>query len=156
MKRIRVPDEILKAAKGFWISYTHHAPTEPDSEFLRRLLETVLRYISEHPQVPTDEQFGKMVNDLRSMNVLAWENETEWNRSKWLCEEWQRRCFVQEEPEIPAEIEDLLWDGVPSADPTQGVDGLHNTLLLAAFRRGVEWALENRSEVGPLAERKEG
>ena len=134
MKQIRVPHGMLNCAMK--ASMDAGLPIGPSTD-LSIVVEAVLRYISEHPQVPTDERFGKMVNDLRSMNVLAWENETEWNRSKWLCEEWQRRCFVQEEPEIPAEIEDLLWDGIPSVDPTQGVDGLHNTLLLAAYRRGL-------------------
>ena len=43
-----------------------------------------------------------------------------------------------EVPEVPTEIANLLWDGVPADSEHQTASELHNTLILAAYLRGLK------------------
>lgn len=110
MKRIKVPDGMLKAAIA------------ADSKDPKYILEAALLWASEHPQVPTDEQLDSLRKCFSRLD----------NRDRDLIINWQRRCFVQEEPEIPVEIEDLIW-----IDPTGKCKELHNLQLSEAYRRGL-------------------
>lgn len=72
-------------------------------------------YITENPIVPTYAQIKRM--HAESVNGM---NDVE------LCEEWQRRMFLEPEPEVPEEIKELMahWSG------------RFNETILEAFRRG--------------------
>lgn len=119
MKRIIVPAEMLSAVDEKGCSCARCRSERAMAA------ETILRYISEHPQVPTDEQFVRLSADSIGNPALG----SGWFRR--LSAEWQRRCFVQEEPEIPEEIREL----VPPGQMACG-EGLKN-LLYEAYRRGL-------------------
>lgn len=164
MKRIRVPAEILSAVMAIsskticrycqgsgaddhpnepvspFESRLHPCPACRDGNgqidkdpktFRREIVEAVLRYISEHPQVPTLKQ-------LREIETCA-AHEPQ-GSTRWLSDiitEWQRRCFVQEEPEIPEEIKDLLgmMDAYMDHDPDS--PSYPRDLVFEAYRRGL-------------------
>lgn len=126
MKKIRVPSEMVQAAVEA-TCYTSLGMDEHD-KLIDKALEAAFLWLSEHPQVPTDEQAEKI-----------WNEDVTWYRScakpvKQIIEAWQRRCFVQEEPEIPEEeIKDLL---IPVGLNFSTTDG-SNQRILEAYRRGL-------------------
>jgi hypothetical protein len=92
-------------------------------------LEAALRWLSEHPIVPTMEQATEM-SDSGHPCVLD---------GVWYAIEWQLRMFLAPEPKAPEEIKDLLFSeerkGLP--DPyvneyTARVDAR----IIEAYRRG--------------------
>lgn len=97
MKRIRVPEEILSAVDEKGCSCARCRSERALAA------ETTLRYISEHPQVPTDEQAQQLIDSSPYCDQEDWPKH-----HAWCASEWQRRCFVQEEPEIPAEIKNVV------------------------------------------------
>lgn len=86
-KKIVVPDGMLKAAsKG-----------DPlDAEELREPLRLALEWLSEHPIVPSEEDCRSLVIKKAGYDFEIWE----WAR--WGASEWQRRMFLDPEPEIRA------------------------------------------------------
>ncbi len=73
--------------------------TEPYQVQVGKAIEAVLRWLSENPIVPTDEQMAQI--------VAAWRQGHPENFYIHCSIEWQRRMFLVE-PEMPKEIEDLI------------------------------------------------
>lgn len=98
----------------------------------RIAVEAALRWLSENPIVPTDEQW-RALNEERQ-----WPDNS--NRRRWLVIEWQRRMFLAPEPEIPNEIEDLLPFPpdvvIPGDDLYRQVKAHLDNVATQAFRRG--------------------
>ena len=145
MKRIRVPEEMLKAAcdayRKMVVSTPFPYPQIQDKwgrsyeGLFIDVLEAALLWLSEHPQVPTDEQLQAMREHLLPDMPKGAEHFTS-NDLFMGAVEWQRRCFVVEESEIPAEIKDLLWSGkvIQPADETIEEN---DRRICEAFRRGL-------------------
>ena len=116
MKRIRVPEEMIQVADAEIRACSSISSSIPDRTIAiiqKITIESVLRYISEHPQVPTDEQ-AKQLRDIGKEVSGQYDTQLHTAASAVaIAMEWQRRCFVQEEPEIPEEIKDLLKLSVP-------------------------------------------
>ena len=63
------------------------------------------------------------------------------------CEEWQRRMFLAE-PEIPEEIEDLLWLKRMRISPSNLPDPMyacHDADVIEAYRRGCNCSTKGSS-----------
>ena len=120
MKRIRVPEGMIRCAVDATCDFrgNHYEPA------IRPALEAALLWLSEHPQVPTDEQLHEFYAGECEAGVSF---EFLQRFSDW----WQRRCFVQEEPEIPEEIKDLLCANA-TMDRKE-----RNERILEAYRRGL-------------------
>lgn len=137
MKRIRVPDGMLEAAiETKWPSDgtdSRRWAQQNASEEMKQYLEAALLWLSEHPQVPTDEQVKEIAE---ACGVPIPDDFLVREGIKKFGKEWQRRCFVEEEPEIPAEIKDLLLDGADFIHGQQAADEA-NKQVIEAFRRGL-------------------
>lgn len=131
MKRIRVPEEFLSAVENALGAnnkeWDWSGPGAQD-ECVRVACEAFAQALSEHPQVPTDEQAQELIESSPYCDLEDWPKH-----HAWCIEQWQRRCFVQEEPEIPKEIEDLLVE--PDVSKWRG-DEL-NEAVFEAYRRGL-------------------
>lgn len=115
-KKIVVPGGMLDAALPFCDNQMHSA------------LEAALRWLSENPIAPNDEQVGRM---WCAKNKLPFEG-TDWVR--WGASEWQRRMFLAPEPEVPEAVKNLLWDEevCDAASPRWKI----NEQIIEAYRRG--------------------
>ena len=98
----------------------------------RIAVEAALRWLSENPIVPTDEQ----IRDLFEANRYGVSREA-W---RIYFTEWQRRMFLAPEPEIPDEIEDLLRFPpdivIPGDDLYRHVKAHLDNVATEAFKRG--------------------
>lgn len=138
MSDIKVPEEMLEAGEQ-----ALHGKAWPgtDEEGRRNtvmftaveaqdigaaVLKAALRWLSENPIVPTDEQW-KAINHERQWPDNAY-------RRRWLVVEWQRRMFLAPEPE-PA-LKDLLWKANPY--PNTGAEYRHDETVKEAYRRGLK------------------
>lgn len=121
-KKIVVPEGMLVSALAHYQNVSRAAWSDDMYKVVRGTLEASLRWLSENPIVPTDEQW-RTLNEERQ-----WPDNS--NRRRRSVIEWQRRMFLAPEPEIPEAIKDLLeWD----------CDWGSNYLkdyILEAFRRG--------------------
>ena len=131
MKRIRVPEEGLIVAQEAAVNLTDDdccgEPTR--AQIATTAVESFLLWLSEHPQVPTDEQWNELLKEFPPCDFLKTYGFAQ------IFEAWQRRCFVQEEPEIAeidATIPDLLFDA-----PTNVVINEANRHIREAYRRGL-------------------
>ena len=101
---------------------------EPIAELhaARIALEAFIRWQSENPIVPTPKQ-------ARELFEVWWGNDTSNAGTMGLvAAAWQRRMYLApEEPEVPAEVKDLLYD--PKDGPTKIG---RNEAICEAFRRG--------------------
>jgi len=90
-------------------------------------------WLSKNPILPTDEQLYSTIGRLPvAMCDIVWTD-----RDRAMIAEWQRRCFLAPEPEVPEEIKDLLWKNlkVNGIELDSMVEPLNKTIL-EAFRRG--------------------
>lgn len=122
-KKYEVPEGMLKAAGA------NSSGVDPCGFYLYMPLEAALRWLSENPIVPTDEQFENCLSSAAGRpTTMEWQNMTEWNRAKALCVEWQRQMFLAPELEAPektnivylldkrmAEYSDWLWENLDRA-----------------------------------------
>ena len=117
---INVPDGMYYAAtKAF----------EPLSS-ISDALEAALRWLSENPIVPTSEQLYSTIGTLPvAMCDIVW---TE--RDRAMIAEWQRRMFVDPEPEVPEEIKDLIIEDAGNGATCRAEKS--NERVIEAFRRG--------------------
>ena len=118
MKKIIVPDGMLKSANDAWIACEYEK-----LDAMRDALEAALLWLSENPIVPTDEQIVLLKRECPT--------RIEFYRFRWATAEWQRRMFLAPEPEVPEEVKDLLSDGDILCK-----EGHFNHCILEAFRRG--------------------
>jgi hypothetical protein len=115
--RIVVPDGMLKAVSS-QMGYI------PPPENIHRCLEAALRWLSDNPIVPTDEQVKDCMRVGYSGGIVT---------PTAMCEafaEWQRRMFCAPEPVIPEDVKDLL-------EPPFHCGSIdHNGRIIEAYRRG--------------------
>jgi len=126
--RIVVPDGMLTAAM--------HAIGIPEqykqTHQVNKALEAALRWLSENPIVPTDEQ-------VKAIHHSATEAAcTSKSILPFFAIEWQRRMFLAPEPEIPEDIRDLIYgDEVAATGLVKGgTFDESNQRVLEAYRRG--------------------
>lgn len=127
-EKIVVPEGMLEAAASI--------PADPWYEGNKRgeieeRLEVALRWLSENPIVPTDEQIRSMSEKVYGIHIAYPENpviaEPLMALAKEYLAEFQRRMFLELEPEVP-EVADLVKDFRRDGDAYNAV--------LEAYRRG--------------------
>ena len=122
-KKIVVPEGMLQAAKT--------GVRNSDGDAFLSALEVALRWLSENPIVPTDEQLKELCEDWGRQ--VGKPEDIPRNPMISLLKvgsvEWQRRMFLAQEPKVTEEIGDLMWADAGSAE-------LHNKECQEAFRRG--------------------
>lgn len=125
-RRYKVPEGMLDAAYG---EYPWPADWTVE-QCVKKGVEASLRWLSENPIVPTDEQILEM-EKLHQSDCSLWNRFGSSNNHAYYCYEWQRRMFLAPpEPEVLEEIKDLL-------DSTD--DPIFNgwkKKILEAYRRG--------------------
>lgn len=119
-KKIKVPEGMLKAAR------------EATRQWLLTevALEAALRWLSENPIVPTDEQYSDLSAELVKYNYSL-------PSMKFAAIEWQRRMFLASEPEIPEEVRDFhAWAEVYFGSHPE-LENIKDNFM-KAYRRGKE------------------
>ena len=109
MKKIAVPKGMLKAAilavdGKFSCIYMPSKGLGGDFAVIEAMglgLEAALRWMSDNPIVPTEEQWRAC---LQSYNDAA---KTGYECALLFCNDWQRRMFLAPEPEVPEAVADL-------------------------------------------------
>ena len=90
-KKIKIPEGMLKAARERHNQAIYLcAPNTPD---IKTALEDALRWLAEHPIVPTSEQVEEMIFSAPSPSISSNDAEPE----KFAIVEWQRRMFLKPE-----------------------------------------------------------
>ena len=87
-KKITVPEGMINAGAEALQNYDDCIPV---------ILEAALRWLSENPIVPTPEQALEMATGGK------FDHFDNWELVRWGSSEWQRRCFLAPEPELPEE-----------------------------------------------------
>jgi hypothetical protein len=90
-KKIVVPDGMLKAADSVQNSTMN-------SERVVTTLETALRWLSEHPVVPNDNESRTLLHFLRHRAHYE-TTANDISLTQRVINEWQRRCFLAPEPD---------------------------------------------------------
>ena len=125
MKKIIVPEFVLKAASDAWNA------TKTGDRVTHNIAEAALCWLSENPIVPTQQQASEMWQVYVGLRGNAVDSIA------GCMAEWQRRMFITPEPEVPEEVKDLLLDeNIPTADYSRPTRDYYNTQILEAFRRG--------------------
>jgi hypothetical protein len=93
-KRYIVPEGMLKAVQNALVGYWHDHTVTSDSS-ITVVLEAAVRWLSENPIVPTEQEYRDfgVKFDFQGVKCIA---------------EWQRRMFLAPEPEVPEAIKDLM------------------------------------------------
>jgi hypothetical protein len=102
MSEIKVPEGMLKAALGSVNDRrTVHCPLCSLNE-LEGILKSAIQWLSENPIAPTNKQAESLHKFWREYdgNTVASIDAT--------VTEWQRRMFLEPEPEIPEAVRDLF------------------------------------------------
>lgn len=103
-KRIVVPDGMLKAATE-QAGYLYGDLTVfVNGMTLDGVLAAALRWLSEHPMVPTIADIARLHSECRL--TTAQRNDF---LDQAVIVEWQRRMFFAPEPEVPQEAIDVFW-----------------------------------------------
>jgi hypothetical protein len=136
-KRYLVPE-------GMWHAAEHAA----ECGFTQRqILEAALRWWSENPIMPKDDQLDEMICDnpiiMKFISDEAEDSELDAAVDKYrvlfsvmlhsLMSEWQRRMFLAPNPEVPEAVKDLL---LPCDTVIQQPAKDRNADILEAYRRG--------------------
>ena len=119
-KKIVVPEGMLEAGRSAYSAYV------TAGEGARRILEAALRWLSENPIVPTEEQISSMIGNAPFHRLSVLDGAVE----------WQRRMFVASEPEVPEEIKYLQRICLSSIQGQDDLDRLVSELCLESFHRG--------------------
>ncbi len=121
VKRIVVPSGMVEAAMDATIPQAH---TNKERRNVYLAVEASLRWLSENPIIPTDEQVEEMRIKLVPVHP-HWGN---------IVAEWQRRMFLAPELEVLEPIKDLLCGG-GDAEAYFRPD-IYNDRIVEAYRRG--------------------
>jgi hypothetical protein len=111
--RYIVPKGMLEAADYQW----RHGVQ------LEGLIEATLRWLAEHPMVPTDEQINEFYAGESEAGVS-------FDFLRRFAVWYQKRMFLEPAAVVPKEVEDLLWYG------TTDVSRDHDAKVIEAYRRG--------------------
>lgn len=116
-KKIVVPEGMVQAAEA--------ACDRRNGATCRQQLEAALRWLSENPIVPTDEQAKELQNRYYGDGHLQ-----QGSAFAYAAVEWQRRMFLAPEPEVPEELREHWKQG-------NGLEeSCHNQTLLLGYRLG--------------------
>jgi hypothetical protein len=124
-KQCVVPEGMLKAA--------HEANFSLDAP-VRQIVEAALRWQSENPIVPTQEQYEELHKKWRYDGITKASSAIEFQR---ICRAWQRQMHLAPEPEVPEDIKDLLMGSAYT--PMTGMVELNpewDKRIIEAYRRG--------------------
>jgi len=119
-KKIVVPEGMMKAAIFAW--RLHPIRGYPPEDAVCKAVEAALRWLSEHPIVPTQKQSRKLYADV-PQGLLVDEVPS------WYAVEWQRRMFLAPESEMIGQ------------EPLEQFCSRFRTIgeaVLEAYRRGKE------------------
>ncbi len=121
-----VPEEGMKAAIDAAGQTVKGCPWQ---EIVSTALEAFIRWQSENPPVPTDEQIREAAKkaDPRGDWKVATSFLTDYRNFLML---WERIMYLAPEPTVPEEIEDLLHNVLNMEDNDC------NRRIVEAFRRG--------------------
>ena len=115
-KKIVLPEGMLKAA----MDDIGERRGTYGGRIIEGALEAALRWLSDHPIIPTDTQMQALWDDSVGAGPFG--------TAKFAAVNWQRRMFLASEPEVPEEIKDLMLVGVN--------EEVSNKNIIEAFRRG--------------------
>ena len=138
IEKIVVPEGMLKAAKDV---YHDKAQDGVDQSAVKEALKAALRWLSEHPIVPTDEQHDVLYKEFVSLpeTRIVTNGTTFRSFFRWAIDAWQRRMFLAPEPEIP-DIWMSFVRNAPEDAVSMTIFSANGTELkkidLKAFRRG--------------------
>lgn len=127
-KKIVIPEAMEVAARRAYEVWRNTC--RPEENFTNGAVvavEAALRWLSENPIVPTDEQMINLQDDFRRITEAG-------EKQMLIAVEWQRRMFLAPEPKMPEEINHLrapLPVGTVHLEPHE-----LDRRLLEAFRRG--------------------
>lgn len=103
--KIKVPEGMLEA---FHKAENHHG-FKWDDVVLDKMLEAALRWLSENPVVPTEEQLDDLIKGFTEELDTMQPNEAVPSPSAWCAVEWQRRMFFSEEEDLPAQVKEAIY-----------------------------------------------
>lgn len=95
-KKIVVPEEMLEEVFRFSYDYATAYECVPSE---KQQLEAALRWLSEHPIIPNDEQLLEFRHSWD--DIWGKTQEGKGDFLVWALVEWQRRMFLAPEPEVP-------------------------------------------------------
>lgn len=126
MKRIRVPEFLVSAvmSKSLVVAACNGKAVEISEPVAREVARRICESLSEHPQVPTPAQYTKLRSDLEDEHGMV-------PMFPEMFAEWQRRCFVQEEPEISATAKTIGQRIMGVTFSSADADYLINEVILA-------------------------
>lgn len=124
-KKYVVPEGMLDAAYGY--ARLENSPASRDH--YRAVLKAALRWFSENPIVPTDEQLQNLRADVQLDPIGKPNAMAAYHRG--MVVEWQRRMFLA--PESAELSDDQIREKV--SDLLRPENGWY-TSMIAAFRRG--------------------
>lgn len=122
-KKIVVPEGMINAvdaALSLERGWRHELPAGIARD---ATLQAALRWMSENPIVPTEQQALDMATGCK---FDSFEN---WELVRWGACEWQRRMFLAPDPEIPQEIADLCNENGPNSPRWKAA-------IIESYRRG--------------------
>lgn len=112
MTKYKIPDGMVKEALNeFFKAASLNGLSAPltDGQRLLYALEAALRWMAENPIVPTDEQALALYHfayKYPGKNYGKYPSTYE-GYAQCITEEWQRRMFLESEPEVPEEIKEV-------------------------------------------------
>jgi hypothetical protein len=121
-KKIVVPDGMLKAVNAEWRRGVQ----------LLGLLEAALRWLSEHPVVPTDDESRTLLHFLRH-RAHAETTANDISLTQRIVNEWQRIMFRAERREMHPILKEWLADA-----ESKGVDTATKVNYIRLFERAFE------------------
>lgn len=132
MKKIKVPEGMIEAAHKA-SEFTDYEREKRTLRFapgiINTILEAALLWLTEHPIVPTMAQI-EAIRCTGHPCILD---------GAWYAQEWQRRMFLEPEPEVPEEIKDMLLDAhAPDSEHCFFKPSVYNERITEAYRRGKE------------------
>ena len=124
---IRVPEGMLDAADN---CYGVDDDRPWNAYKTSDILEAALRWLSEHPIVPTDEQAREMFSAIEGTVTLSRD------QLRTVAVEWQRRMFRAEE-DVPEAIKDRMWVHYEAESIRRSQDvSQHNAQILEVYLLG--------------------
>lgn len=138
LKKIIVPGGMLQAAIEDW------EPEGVTDRDIEHALENALRWLSENPIRPTDEQNQELLQYwVKMQGKVEYDSEGRVAYPRMIAMRWQEMMFLAAEPEIPPQVEVLLWakDG-PVITEQRILSSAHNTSVIEAYRLGKQAGLD--------------
>lgn len=123
MKKYKIPEGMLQAVHE---ALMNEKPPFTQLDWERCAALACVQWLAENPLTPTERQWL----DIQHDSPMA----------SWLdrAVEWERRMFLQPDPEIPREIKGLFWQdfkGVITLD-NDSEAAAHNKAVLKAYEIG--------------------